>query len=89
VNGTPTPPLPSVTYRTLDELSGNQTFKTAGVSLPATTGNGGAAKTYKFGSGIALAYDAAADSYIRNRAMNDAPGGCPSASFDGHAGRAR
>jgi len=26
---------------------------------------------------------------IRNRAMNDAPGGCPSASFDGHAGRAR
>ncbi|EQA96751.1 hypothetical protein FHS51_003649 [Sphingobium wenxiniae] len=63
MNGTPTPPLPSVTYRTLDELSGNQTFKTAGVSLPATTGNGGAAKTYKFGSGIALAYDAAADSY--------------------------
>lgn len=63
VNSTPTPPPATVSYKTLDELSGNQTFQTAGVSLSQVTGANGPAKDYKFGSGIVLAYDAAADSY--------------------------
>ena len=63
VNSTPTPPPASASYKTLDQLSGSPTFQTAGVSLPVAAGANGPAKDYKFGAGIVLAYDAAADSY--------------------------
>ena len=55
---------PAPTYKTLDQLSGNQTFQTAGINLTNTTGTGGNYGTSNFGSGVTVAYTAASDSYL-------------------------
>lgn len=59
VNSTPAP-----TYTKLANLTGNQTFQTAGINF--TVANGGVPFPYssqKFGSGVVIAYNAANDSF--------------------------
>lgn len=61
---TPTPaptPTPTASYKTLDQLSGSQTFQSAGANEPVPAD--ASAKTYKFGAGVTLSYDAPSDSY--------------------------
>lgn len=64
VASTPPPPPPATfTYTKLADMSGNRTFQTAGVTYdPSTTGFTNAS-AQAFGSGVQVAYNAAADSY--------------------------
>lgn len=58
VNSTPAP-----TYTKLANLTGNQTFQTAGINFTVASGTPFPYSSQKFGSGVVIAYNAANDSF--------------------------
>jgi hypothetical protein len=75
-SGTASTPPPPATYTKIADMSGNQTFQTAGVTY--TFGAGGASNgtAQTLGNGVTVAYNAATDVYTVT-----APGGSPSQTF--------
>ena len=55
--------MPPPTYTKLADLSGNQTFQSAGVGYKISNGTLPSYSTQKFGAGVTIAYTASTDSY--------------------------
>jgi len=73
---TPTPtPTPTFAYQTLDQLTGDQTFQSAGVTYVGV--GTPTISTLAFGSGLVISYDAEADNITLT-----APGGVPQVTFN-------
>lgn len=57
------PPAPPATYTKIADLTGNRTFQTGGVTYHSDPLRLSSGTTQQFGTGVTVAYDAAADSY--------------------------